>query len=418
MKKVLVCISMLGLSGLLFGCSTPEPDSAVEIETLAVAKGLDGNPLINPAEGNCPADEFDMPGEGWRAKGSSGGITPQSMFVAPAGYGSNHGVASSSLSDYYDEAQNHLKKDKPVLIIVDDFGAKDNHLLGSGVFDLADTSTWLSSATAAVAGTNLTPLDWQLMALEDADELSHGALVFNHFNALFGNFMTFQGVSKSGEASYQNGNLRLTVDKVNTHGMTTEQIKNAVYQAFQEAKTEKRSRIIVNMSFAIVSCSITDDFEANREIYPTFEEYAQAVANANAGLNISDVTELIVHSGAFDVFGYDFIASNQTFARIPVTYVAASGNYGLSYPMYPAAEVKVFDVASLDATNYDKSFFTNFGKQKATGAWHVLENPNNINGNLGSFDELVYAGTSFASPLFAAMEAATDNAPAVMAAVH
>ena len=417
MKKAWVFVSVLGLSGLLFGCSTSEPEEFISTAATSSVEGLDGNPLIDTSEGNCAANEFDMPGEGWRFAGSSGGITPQSMFTPPSGYGSNHGVASSSLSDYYNEAGTLQKKDKPVLIIVDDFGPKDTYLLGNGVFELGDTNSWFAGAAAAVKGTNLTPLDWQLMQLEAADELSHGALVFNHFNSLFANFMTLQSLSK-GEANYYDGGLRLNVDRVNTHGMDTNQIRAAVYSAFDEAKKEKRSRIVVNMSFAIVSCSITDDFEANRHVYPTFEEYAQAVADANAGLNISQVTELVVRSGQFDTFGYDFISSNQTVGKIPVTYVASSGNYGLKYPMYPAAEKKVFDVASLDATNYNGSFFTNDAKQHATGAWHALENPNNINGSVGNFDQLVYAGTSFAGPLFAAMEAVTDTAPAVMTAVH
>ena len=93
-----------------------------------------------------------------------------------------------------------------------------------------------------------------------------------------------------------------------------------------------------------------------------------------------------------------------------INHVASAGNFGLDYPLFPAAWESVVAVGSLDATlpsgfGAQKSAFSNSSQVVAPGALYELSR--SIDGD----QVLAYAGTSFAAPvvsLFTALDLMQD----------
>ncbi len=98
-------------------------------------------------------------------------------------------------------------------------------------------------------------------------------------------------------------------------------------------------------------------------------------------------------------------------ARGRINYVASSGNFGLGYPLYPAAWEIVVAVSSQDAVAPAglatvKSSFANSGQVMAPGALYELSR------SAGGDAALAYAGTSFSAPvvsLFTALDLMQDS---------
>lgn len=98
-------------------------------------------------------------------------------------------------------------------------------------------------------------------------------------------------------------------------------------------------------------------------------------------------------------------------ARGRINYVASSGNFGLGYPLYPAAWDIVAAVGSQDAVAPSgfgpvKSSFANSGQVIAPGALYELSR------TVVGGKALAFAGTSFSAPavsLFTALDLMRDN---------
>jgi hypothetical protein len=210
-------------------------------------------------------------------------------------------------------------------------------------------------------------------------------------------------------------------------------------------------RVIVNMSFAIVPCAILYDFEAFVNADPTFQSYVAALADANGLQSFRDeLTQLIVQplAGAADPIGaqvvgeyqqcdgdfegYDeeewwdespsvwesYVMNPPYWLQCPdygvshdvVNYVASSGNFGLGFPMFPAAWPFVLGVSAQNAVepsvlspsefDSEKAEFANDGEVMAPGALFELGRSSDIDDPTVVPDVvLAYAGTSFAAPV-------------------
>jgi hypothetical protein len=394
MKTLRLWILVSVFTAFLSACSSnPAPNE--ELEALSNLLGIGGKKLVDPAQGNCPIDDFRIPGERARLHGSTGGIA-----VLNAGYPGIPTALTNPAS-----TANYLKNTAALygspsrnvaLVILDDFGP-GIYKLGQDVYNLPALSFPTGDAVSRAIA-----IETRLEELQTLGKLSHGALVFNHVNTLLvAAGYTVADRSLSGDSVLFKNPTTGTyvfVKTVNTEGFGTSTFAPRLEAAFSTLRASGYSHIAINMSFAVVPCSVRTDFEANRAMFPTFESYAQKVAAIN-GVTLDTAFRTIRRPVANDrlyltLQGGGQVPPLQGETRV---YVAASGNYGLNYPMYPAAWPEVISVSSNDA-GAGRSDFSNKSEIMLTGAWFRLTNPASLNGGFGNTPQVVYAGTSFSAP--------------------
>jgi hypothetical protein len=403
MKTLSLLLASL-LVALLGACSSAPSEAG--LESLNHLLGINGQKLIEPALGNCPIDEFRIPGERPRARGSAGGIAVLNATYPNApttlGYPTSTGNYVKSVAALYGTPSRNV-----ALIVLDDFGS-GVYRLDKSVYDLSTLSFPTGDAVSRAIA-----IEEALDELQTLGKLSHGALVFNHINALLvaGGYTVANATVDSVSFKNPTNGTYVLVKAVNTEGFSTEVFAPRLETAFLELRNSGYSSIAINMSFAIVPCSVRSDFANNRASYPTFEKYAAEVARIN-GETLDTVFRTIRRPVANDQL-YSVITGNNEFPPLPGetrVYVAASGNYGLNYPMFPAAWPEVISASSHDI-GAGLSDFSNRGEVMITGAWFRLSNPAFLNGGFGSSPKVVYAGTSFAAPalsVFTAYDLASE----------
>ena len=400
---------------------------------------------------NCAVNEFNMPGQGLNAVGAGlnavgavGGLfllskdapVPDEPQVVRLLEASEAGELAEALVEGF-------LVDSAAILIIDDFG-------------------WAYTIDEALlrpdAGITLD----DLQALVDSGGFSHGALVMQQVLEM----VVAAGFTPAGakpwtgadfhvfERVEADATVSIVVAAVDTHGLTTdvipERIQNALnalrlYGAVEDGIEIRNAA--VNMSFVIVPCSVLDDFMAAD--LEDFETYVTALAADNDVADDFDLVELLVqplsnsageqplrdqvqcYEEGEDEYSFDSEANyyldwwflvnygseGEGQLDVPTwgcgatgrstTYVASAGNFGLGYPMYPAAWPEVVGVSSQNAAEPagfepEKSGFSNSGEVMAPGAVYLL----------GSSDAagtrvIGYAGTSFSAPvvsLFTALD--------------
>jgi Subtilase family len=413
----------LALLGLAFGvilssCSQVMPNLMLETQAIDLV-GLNGKKLFAYAQTNCPIDQFDIPGQGYRARGSTGGLAVlDPPYDAMPTAITSPGVVGT---DVYNLAALSALSRNVTILVVDDFNGDTTvapvrppvYKLGPDVFNLP------SRGFSTVLGRRLSELDAEVSRLEATNQIAHGTLVMNHINALIlgtGQYSTADRDIRDGKVSFKNMTTGrfIRVWAVDTEDLDTETITPRMYTALFSA-LETHKQIVVNMSFSIVPCTMRDDFAANRSRYPTFQSYALAIADANEALRGgTDITLFRnrVRKQLTTPFDNDplheVIQSANLTGQLGSTgnliYVSSAGNFGLGYSMSPANWPEVVSASSND-TGSGRSVFSNKGEVMVTGAWYTLTDPANINGVGFSQDKVAYAGTSFSSPALAVFSA-------------
>ncbi|HZJ10122.1 MAG TPA: S8 family serine peptidase, partial [Trueperaceae bacterium] len=392
-----------------------------------------GTDKFNETAGNCSSDDFERPGQGLQAVGAGlqavgaglqavgavGGLfvveTPVDAATADALDAlvtTNAVVAAQVLAGLGDIDYGN----QVAILVVDDF---------NGVLELP---------TALLAGqVDLNGLD-DLVAL---GQLSHGALVFHQIRELASAVLGDRGSTSS--SPHTNNppyvkfqaprNARLLLQPVDAHDLDTDQLATKIRDAIAAmTAAEKITHFVVNMSFAIVPCTVQDDFSAvtapSTSDIATFEEYVQALLEVNEiapqyldelGLLVS--TPLELSTDPFFAYldcplpsldgGLQRCDGKTASMKLPVVqslvHVASSGNFGNDYALYPAALPTVISVGSLDvdgeAYSSARSDFSNAATVLAPGALFKLAQT--------SDQTIVSAGTSFAAPvtsLFTALD--------------
>jgi hypothetical protein len=429
-KKTLWSFIALGLAlGLLLSsCSQVTPEANLEPQgpTLPLV-GLNGKQLFIYEQTNCPIDQFDIPGQGWRARGSTGGLAvlepPYSDMPTAI---TSPGAVGTDL--YNLAALSSLSRDVTILVVDDFNGDTTLSPVKAPVYKLGkDVFTLPSRGFSTTLGPRLRQLDTEVRRLESTNQLSHGALVMNHINAMIlgtGNYDGGELDISDGKVSLKNSSTGayIHVQAVDTEDLDTTTITPRMYEALFRT-LETQNQIVVNMSFSIVPCTVKADFAANRSRYPTFQSYTNAVATANDALRGSTETVAQFRSRVrrqlttpFDNDPlYTLIKSDNVTGQLGTNgnllYVSSAGNFGLGYSMYPAAWREVVSVSSSDF-KAGRSVFSNRGEVMVTGAWYTLTDPASINGVGSDTDKVVYAGTSFSSPalaVFSAFDIARDT---------
>ncbi len=429
--------ALIGITLLLMSCQQ-QPAPELELMTQSLTPGrlmlLQGVPMMEYS-GNCTLNQLDMPEEGFRLKGSTGGLASVYMNTpSPVGRPSEVGTSLVSLGeeDGVDWLQD-LEHDVAI-IILDNFKGHEVaggvYQLGEAVFNLADGSpTDLEARADALAD--------KLDGLSEAGQLSHGALVFNHVLAVLSHVADAVAISDTTVVFKKDGHA-IIVQGVDTQGFQTDAIVAELNNAIATLVGSQHvlgvpvsvQRIAVNMSFAIVPCSVLWDYQQTRNNgnAQSFEEYMALVTCVNAeqfGVACSPDAE------GFQRFHDDLwqIATTpleddplQTLIfrstdlggphADALVFTASAGNYGdkLNYPLAPAAWPFVLSVS---ANNVDKDVlaeFSNPGAISMAGAWFTLPDAlgrAGISAETLATTSTVYAGTSLAAPglaVFAALD--------------
>lgn len=376
--------------------TTPVPGPApTSIDDLI---GVSGENLSR-TQGNCVSSFLTRPGQGLQAVGAGlqavgamGGL-----FQGPTSAFTSAPVDPSSVgAELYDQLHipNNLDS-SAVVFVVDDF--RNGYELPAALFEP-------NPDLAALA-----PL------------ISHGALVMHHLRgtalAMFPD-STVEWVSGSGPGGQPYyllpaGEGGLYLQAIDVGEYDTDSIPNLVREAISTYGAANGAfqvyDMVVNMSFAIVPCSVLHDFEAASHLQ-TFEDYLAALADTNAvdrrymtdldelvstPVNLADDALLRYLACPFPEEGTPYCDGNANdgwalFDKL--FHVASAGNYGNGYPLYPAAAPSVISVGSLETAggSYRAAAYSNRAEIAAPGGLFTLVTQG------GS--TVAYAGTSFAAP--------------------
>lgn len=422
MKIVLTTASLLVLASCVPTARPEAQPQAVRTRPQLSAQSLTavnrpGVSLIDGRQGNCPVDEIEIPGEGYRIKGTVGGlaIAPNPPGVTP--------VSPFAVGPQI-SAQAAPGTEQAAIIVVDDFNGNAGQ---PGVYfiDQQEGST--------LAGLQSGATEAEVEALETNRQYSHGALVFNHTLALLN--AADQGAA--GNAANRLAavpslrrfeievftptersplvvpvvvfpRLGVTVAALDTQGFATEVIAPRLQATIRTlADQQDISRFAVNLSFGLVPCSVLADFGASRRPDPTFkltfEAYLQAVLGANrldANRFRDDLVNILTTPVGTDPLLTGADAEPGRSGAAEISYLAAAGNYGLPYALFPGYWSEFVAVSAQDAaaTPPAKSDYSNTGEVLMPGGYYTLTAYNPESESFIDYPNIRLAGTSFAAP--------------------
>lgn len=380
----------------------PPPATIGELQGVAGGSlGSDGQQALNcvSSYSGRPGQGLQRVGAGLQRVGAVGGLFQGQTadfpptLVAPA-------VVGDELRSMIDDTV--APSWGSVLFVVDDFSAGLD--LPAGLFE---------------ANADLDAL---------APDVSHGALVVHHVLQLvphllrFGNPTGGIGNSPDGDRYYwfqaapsygENPPSYFYIQTIDVGSETTDAIPDRIRDAIRHYDSKGVYDMVVNMSFAVVPCAVLNDY-TNAQDLETFDDYLEALADVN-GIGdgyLGELDELVstpVNLESDPLLAYLACPFPSVLNGVSVCdgsgpvsgdwgpfstliHVAASGNYGNQYALFPAASPFVVSVGSLEhsATGYAPSGYSNLAEIAAPGGIFVLA-------SVG--DQTVgYAGTSFAAP--------------------
>ncbi|MEM7739073.1 MAG: hypothetical protein AAF267_25220 [Deinococcota bacterium] len=384
---------------LVMGCqqqAAPELELMTQSLTPGRVMLLEGAPLTEH-KGNCMLNQLDMHEEGFRLKGSTGGLasvymdTPSPVAAPSVVATSLSSLGTKGSADWLQNVTHDV-----AIIILDDFKGHEVaggvYQLGEGVFSLADgLPTDLEARADALAG--------KLDSLSEKGQLSHGALVLNHVLAVLSQVADAVAVSDTTVVFKKDGHA-IVVQGVDTQGFQTDAIATELDSAIATLVGSQHilgvpvsvQRIAVNMSFAIVPCAVLWDFEKTRDDgkAQSFESYMALLTCVNAERWSVDCS---ADAESFQQFHDDLwqIATTpleddalQTLVvrstdmggpyADALVFTASAGNYGdtLNYPLAPAAWPFVISVSANTVDKDVLAEFSNPGAISVSGAWFTL----------------------------------------------
>lgn len=364
-------------------------------------------PLITGSE-NCTLHQLEAKEEGFRMKGSVGGLAVNDLNnpISPIADPTIVSDELNSLALNDNLVLGEANKDVAILIIDDFEGGV--YQLGKDLFDFSADDPRLEGLKGEQRAKTLEAI---LEGFVDQGQLSHGAMVFNHTLALV---QAMRGVQveniKPDRVDFVRDNdYRVIVQAVDTQDFNTHLIFLNLKAAIEDLKNFGIDSFAGNMSFSIVPCSVLADYQYARENLgiPSFDEYLKMLAEKNCELyyqnNCSsyyeqlkkDLWQIVTTPLAYDPLEAFMMEATD---KGDIIFTASSGNYGiqgLTYALAPAAWDFVISVSSSDIRTGVLSDFSNPGEVMIAGAWFNLADPIEFNGIGGIAPSLVYAGTSF-----------------------
>ena len=341
-------------------------------------KDLEGNELLAQNLGNCAPYASPQP---YAFSGTSAGFSASS--TAFSAY--EHSIVLNS------ELKNLKNINQDVaIIVVDDFAGASSSVEGFNIskdiivdlFDANDSTTW--------------PI--------------HGDVVLNQINLLLAasdyQFIRYNLLEVEGARAYwshPNGN-NIVIEALDFNNAQSQNIAKRLESSISNLQAEGYKNIVVNMSFAIVPCSVWNDYVAHIEQYKTIEEYAQAIYKKNEAALSAKID--------LDIYGQNVVLPELIFKlttainplqdplykslnnQKDVVFVASAGNFGNDFSTYPAAYPNVISVSALDLATKKKADYANTGNVLLAGGDFILEFMNNGI----SKSNISYKGSSFAAP--------------------
>lgn len=392
------------------------PDLDIDLLDIDILTALASGPLIDENLGSCITSDFQLNPQPFRVVGAPFRVVGAPFRVVGANgeiqtdYDTS--IQPNYLSNYFQtELPNSIELANPsedvAVIILDEFG-ESTFDLGQALFEVEDV------------------LPEQLIAFEQEGVSSHGALVMNHMNGIMAGLGTHTAARVADDTlewQHSETGAKLIFKAIATSDFNTDAVGSELDQAISELRAQGVSKIIVNMSFVILPCSIVKDFVLNKLVYPSLFDYFEFLIAANTEVIIEAqgvpdflsgevsirVAELVVES--FRPFDPEADPLRQTILANPdVLFVGAAGNFGRDVAAYPAVWDEVLAVSASDPTL--KAEFSNTGSVMLAGAWFRLTNPLGLNGHDLPVANIIYAGTSFAAPgvsVFSALDLATQG---------
>ena len=399
--RISMLLVMVTLALFISACH--ESPKVIRPEELRTVNDVQTAQLIDEELGNCPINEFEIPGEKLYAKGGVGGLA-----IAPNPSGNTPAPAAVSAERILEVAEPSFDTSVAILVVDDYNGGVfylDRNSDEPKVADLDDVELPSDPVTQAAA------IEELLDNLELNGQLSHGALVYNHVLQLLlpvaDSFVVTSTLSEGDTAIFSVEGEAVYVVAVDTEDFNTVVIAERIEEALVTASNEYGlERFAINLSFGLVPCSVLEDFEASKKLYPTFETYLEAVAQANS-LDLvvfrEELTRILTTpvNQANDPLRVLVQSREGLLQQAPeldeIIFVAAAGNYALSYALFPAAWPEFIGSSSYDVVTEVKSSFSNVGEVMAPGAWFTLSYV--LEPDIVLTEEKVsYAGTSFSAP--------------------
>ena len=149
-------------------------------------------------------------------------------------------------------------------------------------------------------------------------------------------------------------------------------------------------------------CSVLTDIKASRQPDLTFEDYQQEVLDENR-LDAEfrdDLVNILTTPVGTDPLLTGVDANPEQLNGVDVSYLAAAGNYGLPYSLFPgywSEFVAVSASATLDAQVKDANY-SNTGEVLMMGGYYTLTAYDPRTETFVDYPNIRIAGTSFAAP--------------------
>jgi hypothetical protein len=390
------------------------PRSELEVAKLVPANNHDA-PLIDEQAGNCPVNEIEIPGEGYRVKGGIGGLA-----IAPNPVGITPGNPLTVGQHIFDQAAPDLTE-RAAIIVVDDFNGGPRQ---PGVYFLDQQE---GRALADLSGG---ATETEVQGLEANRQYSHGALVFNHTLALLSAHDTNPEVSQIRVPILEEDavisipiviftKLNVTVVALDTQDFDTEVISGRLRETIRALGQQQNiDRFAVNLSFGLVPCSVLADFGAANREGMTFEAYQQEVLDANgldAGAFRQDLVALLTTPVGTDPLVTDVARNRELNGGSEISYLAAAGNYALPYALYPGYWSEFVSVSAQNlasSTPVRDPDYSNLGEVLLPGGYYTLTAYDPVGGSWRDYPNLSVAGTSFAAPVLSVFTAFDFTNPA------
>ena len=314
-----------------------------------------GEQIYNGSGNNCVMTDFNTPVQGYKVSGSTGGLL--NFTSEPT---TDIQSVAKRIRDYFGD--NFSLNRDVTIVVIDDFS-----LPGDMGF-------------------------------------THGQLVFSHINKIIAATGLFNIVENPSldKVIWHKGNYTLTVISRNI-GNSNLLIQTA--SASEAFGSSTANPTILNLSWVIIPCATLEDFQSFISHDPDFEEYVEALREANITNDaISPNTSFDeVYRAIFRPIDNDPLFNGSLFNALAEsgstpTIVASAGNFNLPFELFPAALNTVEGVAAFYDTGF-RAVFTNYGQYHEVGAWFVFNQNDYSDLNFGIGHSFLYGGTSYSAPI-------------------
>lgn len=442
---VLLLVAVAGVLPLAAQEPSSLPDYMTENGLDVTTLNLVGDQPFEPTHDDCAVDGFGfrLDGQVYLISGGAGGLVvdpnkQDARAGSTAGEFAETQLSSGTLKALIPSTVTTATpgNENVALLIVDNFPPTVSL---QSLFDISK---------------NIALTDEQKNIALTTPTIPHGALVYNFVNEMLlqSNFALSGGDEQSADWKSPSSNAVFRVKAVHTNGYQTNLIATAISQAIAEVQSDPDTqfqRIVVNMSFAILSCDVVNDVvdsnSENSQDYllqlsgknltllsdymtaagfplpePEVQEHLDqlrqalnsSLADYIAKLQEDDNYRLIdeFHQGLIQLL-HQLTNPNDPLLNMineykgqSIMFIASAGNDGAAFSYYPALWKEVLSVSAFEKDQIGRAYWSNAGEAIEQGAWFALTDPLGLY-NGGDPVPVFFKGTSFSAPVMSVLAA-------------